>query len=210
MTPHAAGSGGEGLAARLKAATAARHRRLDAAITAARPFESRARYARFLAVQFAFHRAVDPLYADPDLAVLLPDLALRRHLPALAADLADLGVPLPAEDDLPLFAPLSAPFAVPDRAVRDRGRSAGVLYVAEGSRLGAALLLAAAAGLGLSERFGARHLAGHPDGRARHWRRFTQALDALALSAGEESRATSAADAAFAHVEELVQRFLGT
>ncbi|MBB5754886.1 biliverdin-producing heme oxygenase [Prosthecomicrobium pneumaticum] len=187
-----------GLAGHLKAATAASHHRLDAAIAAARPFESRARYARFLAVQFAFHRAVDPLYADPDLAALLPDLAGRRRLPAVAADLADLGAPPPAGEAAPLFAP-----ALP----ADRAAAAGALYVAEGSRLGAAFLLAAVAGLGLSERFGARHLAGHPDGRARHWRRFTEALDGLALGADEEARAAVAAEAAFAHVEGLVARW---
>ena len=54
--------------------------------------------------------------------------------------------------------------------------------------------------------FGARHLAGHPEGRAQHWRRFTAALDAVGLSAAEEVRATIGAEAAFARVEELVTR----
>jgi heme oxygenase len=84
----------------------------------------------------------------------------------------------------------------------------GWLYVAEGSNLGAAFLLKEAAKLGLSESFGARHLADAPEGRGLHWRRFTAALDAVALSASEEARAIASANDAFARVRALVDRFL--
>jgi protein TonB len=53
----------------------------------------------------------------------------------------------------------------------------GWLYVAEGSNLGAAFLLKEAVKLNLSGSFGARHLAGAPEGRGLHWRTFTAALD---------------------------------
>ncbi|MEN3811532.1 biliverdin-producing heme oxygenase, partial [Chromobacterium piscinae] len=61
-----------------------------------------------------------------------------------------------------------------------------------------AILYKLAGKLGLDENFGARHLAGHPDGRARHWRAFTSALDGLALDGDAEARVTAGAVAAFA------------
>lgn len=78
------------------------------------------------------------------------------------------------------------------------------LYVAEGSNLGAAFLFKAAAALGLDASFGARHLAGHPDGRAQHWREFTAALDALELDLEEDARVIAGAEAAFGRVQALV------
>ncbi len=62
----------------------------------------------------------------------------------------------------------------------------GWLYVVEGSNLGAAFLLKDAAKLGLGEEFGARHLAGAPEGRGLHWRTFTAALDEIELTEEEE------------------------
>ncbi|MDT0814963.1 biliverdin-producing heme oxygenase, partial [Staphylococcus pseudintermedius] len=82
----------------------------------------------------------------------------------------------------------------------------GWLYVAEGSNLGGSVLYKLAARLGLDRGFGARHLAAHPDGVARHWRRFTAALDGAALSAAQEEDVVAGAEAAFrrvrGHVEE--------
>ncbi|MBM7094103.1 biliverdin-producing heme oxygenase, partial [Streptomyces sp. S12] len=79
-------------------------------------------------------------------------------------------------------------------------------YVAEGSNLGGAVLYKLAAKLGLNSGFGARHLAAHPDGVARHWRGFTAALDAVTLSRSQEDEVVAGAEAAFgrvrAHVEE--------
>ena len=69
----------------------------------------------------------------------------------------------------------------------------GWLYVVEGSNLGAAFLLKDAAKLGLGEEFGARHLAGAPEGRGLHWRTFTAALDEIELTEEEERRVVSGA-----------------
>lgn len=80
----------------------------------------------------------------------------------------------------------------------------GWLYVAEGSNLGAAFLFKMARALDLDENFGARHLAGHADGRAQHWRDFTGALDTVDLDADEERRVSMGANAAFARVQALV------
>lgn len=184
-------------AKRLKAATATAHERLDQRIMAGGPFASRENYGRFLAVQHAFHSDLASLYADPRLAGFISDLAGRERLSAIGADLTDLNLPIPE----------AGPNLAPDPA--DLPEALGWLYVAEGSNLGAAFLLKMAAALGLGEVFGARHLAGHPEGRALHWRAFIAALDAVTLSEAEEARAVAGAEAAFARVHGLVERHLG-
>lgn len=191
------GSAETSRARRLKTATGAAHERLDQRIMAAQPFASRENYGRFLAMQHAFHSGLAPLYADPRLAGFISDLAARERLGAIVDDLYDLGLPVPDTQSGKAPDPADLPVAL------------GWLYVAEGSNLGAAFLLKMAAALDLGEAFGARHLAGHPEGRAQHWRAFTAALDAVALSAAEEARAVAGAEAAFAHVRDLVERHLG-
>ncbi|MFG1211706.1 biliverdin-producing heme oxygenase [Xanthobacter flavus] len=185
---------------RLKAVTHTTHDRLDKAIMAGEPFASLARYALFLKVQHGFHREIDALYFDPALDRLLPDLSGRRRVGLIEQDLADLGAEMSVAKGEPAFAP-AAPMDIPD--------ALGWLYVAEGSNLGAAFLLKAAAGLGLSESFGARHLAAAPEGRGLHWRTFTAALDALDLSEAEEAQVTAGAQAAFARVQALVADTFG-
>lgn len=190
---------GGGRAKILKERTHAAHECLDQRIMAAEPFASRSRYGRFLLVQHAFHRDIDALYDSAALDRLLPDLRGRRRLPAIGKDLADLGLLSPASTTAPVF----VPSAEPDIAI-----AFGWLYVAEGSNLGAAFLLKEAANLGLSESFGARHLAGAPEGRGLHWRTFTQALNAVELTDGEEQRVITGAVAAFARVQDLVETLL--
>ncbi|MCW0401898.1 biliverdin-producing heme oxygenase [Xanthomonas sacchari] len=185
-------------AQRLKAATAQAHTRLDRRIMAAQPFASRDNYARFLQVQYRFHCDMERIYANPVLASVVPDLAQRRRLPALVADLHDLGVALPADH---ATAPGSAGHPTQVAAL-------GWLYVAEGSNLGAAILARLAAKLGLHAQFGARHLAGHEDGRAQQWRQFVAALDRLALDAGQEQAVIAAARSAFAQVQAYVDLHL--
>ena len=186
------------LSKRLKAATGDTHERLDSRIMAAAPFASRTNYGRFLAVQYAFHRELTPLYQDPALAALLPDLSDRDRIGKIGGDLSDLDLAPPAADAPPRFVPGSI----------DRSTALGWLYVAEGSNLGAAFLLVAAERLGLSETFGARHLAPAPGGRGLHWRTFTAALDAVDLSAEEEHRVVAGANAAFGRVNALVGELL--
>ena len=183
------------LSKRLKAKTSDTNERLDQRIMAADPFKDRARYGRFLNVQQQFHRDVDALYHREDLAGLIPDLAGRRRLDAVLQDLGDLGLRPPEAVAGPRFAPGDG---------EGLATAIGWLYVVEGSNLGAAFLFKAAARLGLDETFGARHLSGHPEGRARHWRTFTAAIDAAALSVEDEARAAAAARAAFERVHGLV------
>lgn len=182
-------------AARLRETTHETHDQLDKSIMAQRPFESQARYGVFVTVQHQFHREIDALYANPVLDKLLPDLAGRRRLHLIEQDLADLRVTAPLPDAAPVFA---------SSADADMSTALGWLYVAEGSNLGAAFLLKEAQKLGLSETFGARHLAAAPEGRGLHWRTFTAALDDVNLSESEEERAIAGARAAFARVQRLV------
>lgn len=184
----------DGRASRLKAATHRAHERLDGSIMAARPFESRERYGLFLQVQHAFHREIDVLYSDPGLERLLPDLAGRRRLSDIECDLDDLGLAPSPTNPTVFEGSVDIPTAL------------GWLYVAEGSNLGAAFLLKAAAGLGLSADFGARHLAAAPEGRGLHWRTFTAALDALDLDDGADERVIAGAQSAFLRVQDWVDR----
>ncbi len=180
-------------AKRLKDATHDTHERLDKSIMAHNPFENRDRYARFLEVQHQFHRDIDALYSSRALDNLLPDLPGRRRLDLIGQDLSDLGVSAPDS--------MAAPALAIDT---DLPTALGWLYVAEGSNLGAAFLLKEARKLGLSETFGARHLAPSPEGRGLHWKTFTAALDLVKLSDTDEERVNAAARAAFARVQSLV------
>ncbi len=182
---------------RLKAATRDSHGALDARIMAGDIFASRDHFARFLRVQFRFHRDVDALYGSAALDALLPDLAERRRLNLVAQDLQDL------EQALPTL------LAAPLRADLPLAAALGWLYVAEGSNLGGAVLYKMAARLGLDAGFGARHLAAHPDGAARHWRSFTAALDSVLLTAEQEQQVIDAADAAFRSVHAHVEQEFG-
>ncbi|MBS9478321.1 biliverdin-producing heme oxygenase [Ancylobacter radicis] len=178
-------------AKRFKAATTAAHEMVDTTVMGAKPFASRENYERFLRFQYRLHRHVEPLYAAPELQDLLPGLADRSRLDPLEQDFADLGLTLPEAG----FGP-----------VLPKAEALGWLYVVEGSNMGAAFLAKDAARIGFSSAFGARHLAGHADGRGLHWRRFTAGLDAVDLTEAEEREAEAAATAAFNHVLEIVRQ----
>lgn len=177
----------------LRAATHDKHEILDKRIMQADPFGTRERYAKFLKVQFDFHTCIEIFYRDKEIEALIPDLRSRTRLDLIRQDLIDIGA--------------NPPFPQMDRDyLVDVPNALGWLYVAEGSNLGAAFLLKEAGKLGLSESFGARHLAGHIDGRGLHWRRFTEALDAAELSHDEDARMVEGARQAFDRVLALVEQ----
>ncbi|RIV82247.1 biliverdin-producing heme oxygenase [Aurantiacibacter xanthus] len=187
-------------AKRLKALTRETHDRLDKSIMAAASFATVEGYGRFVTVQYLFHRDIDALYDNTALQVLLPGLMERRRLPLIAADLTDLGLPFPHDE---------APAAFMQTSAIDIPAALGWLYVAEGSNMGAALLRKEAAKIGLSDEYGARHLAPATEGPAAHWRAFIAALDAAELSAEEEACVVAGANAAFARVQALVDARIG-
>ncbi|MEG1678708.1 MAG: biliverdin-producing heme oxygenase [Stenotrophomonas sp.] len=183
----------------LKAATHNTHDSLDKRVMAADIFASRDSFARFLRVQYRFHRDIDALYAHQGLLALIPDLAERRRLPKIARDLQDLGSDIPAHSTPLVDTDISLPNAL------------GWLYVAEGSNLGGTVLFKLARDrLQLHADFGARHLAAHADGAARHWRSFTAALDAAPLAAEQEALVVEGAREAFQSVRGYVEDELQT
>ena len=96
MNAHIAPEDGRSL--RLKAATRDSHGALDKRIMAGDIFADRSNFARFLRVQYRFHRSIDALYANPVLDALLPGLGERRRLAQVARDLQDLEQALPGAD----------------------------------------------------------------------------------------------------------------
>ena len=100
---------------------------------------------------------------DAQLTTIVPDLPARCRAEAAKADLADL------ETDVP--DPVAGAVNNPSKA-----EALGWLFVSEGSKLGAAFLIKRAVGLGLSETFGARHLAEPAGGRAEGWKASSKPL----------------------------------
>lgn len=138
------------------------HERLDALVGEFTDVES---YMRYLEGMAAFRGGVERELSNID----YPDMfgtwrpAMIHH--ELAMDLADLGRHPP---------PLQ-PFNLPV----DLDGLLGVLYVLEGSALGARLLVRRAAAIGFTDGYGARHLAAQTaDPQA--WSRFVALLDAIA------------------------------
>lgn len=181
----------------LRLATRTTHDRLDAAIMAARPFADLGRYGGLVRINAAFLALASPLYQAPALAALLPGLPARDRAAAALQDLATLGL-------MPEPAPTPAPHP------SDTAAALGWLYVAEGSRLGGAVLLSHARGLGLNPDHGARHLAPDPgQGPARHWASFCAALDAVPLDMPQRQAAVAGARTAFRTVRDLVDQIFG-
>ena len=176
------------LAERLKQETTTLHERLDTSIVGKSPFADTARYGAFVETQYRFYAVIEPLYHDETLGALIPGLASRSRLEAARLDLIDLGRAVPEV----------APVEIPDDA------RLGWLYVSEGSTLGAAFLLKAVGALGFNEEKGARHLAASPEGRGKHWREFKDAINTVTLTPEQDAAAIAGANAAFAHVQQLV------
>jgi heme oxygenase (biliverdin-IX-beta and delta-forming) len=171
---------------RLRRATAAAHARLDDLVDAAGFFVDRAGYGAYL---HATLEAREPLEAALDLAHaahLYADWPKRKIAAHLRDDLGDLGCQPPASDHSP----------VTHEALRG-GDLLGILYVLEGSALGAHVLRPRAAAIGMSPHFGARHLALQTS-RSHSWANFLQILEQTPLSADEEEDCIAAAVATFA------------
>ncbi len=184
------------LISQMRTATLPVHERLDDLVMTAEPFANRESYARLLTMQYCLQRDFEPLYHDATLKEHLSDLESRSRFTLVKQDMADLNLALPL-DEKPLALPHS-----------DLAASVGWLFVLEGSRLGAASLYRRASALGLSETFGARHLAGPAGGPAEKWRVFSQAISTLPFSGGELERALAGAIAAFEHATWLAEQYV--
>lgn len=149
-------------------------------------FASRASYVRYLATMHGVRSTLERALDCSGAARIYPCWPSRRIAGRLADDLRDLGVE-------------PAPFARMDaQAVQalDEARMLGLLYVLEGSALGARLLARAADAAGYSAAFGARHLhAQTADPFA--WRSLVAILDAADLDPAGEAACIRAATDAF-------------
>ncbi|MGN8346059.1 biliverdin-producing heme oxygenase [Pseudomonas sp. SMV71] len=177
---------------RLNQITHEPHSRLDALVKAHAPFETLAGYARFVVAQYLFQWELMALYNDAQLSSLIPDLPARCRAEAARADLADLDTEIPP--------PVAGAVKNPTQA-----EALGWLFVSEGSKLGAAFLIKRAVGLGLSETFGARHLAEPAGGRAEGWKTFTRTLDSLVFTPQQEAEADKGALDAFNRFTVLLE-----
>ena len=178
---------------RLNQITHEPHSKLDALVKAHAPFETQANFARFVVAQYLFQSELVALYNDAQLTTIVPDLPARCRAEAAKADLADL------ETDVP--DPVAGAVNNPSKA-----EALGWLFVSEGSKLGAAFLIKRAVGLGLSETFGARHLAEPAGGRAEGWKSFVKTLDSLEFSTQEEAEIEQAAVDAFNRFTVLLEQ----
>jgi heme oxygenase (biliverdin-IX-beta and delta-forming) len=162
--------------AAFRSETAEPHAALERVVGA---IETAPSYARYLKGLHAFRAPVEAAFDGFDWSGF-GDWRPTQIAQALAQDLADLGLdPVPSRH-VPVIA--------------DRDSAFGVLYVLEGSSLGAKLIYRDALRLGLSKENGARHLEIQATG-VETWRGYLALLDADQQL--DLPRAVLAANAAF-------------
>ena len=151
-----------GLRAALFEATQDIHRALDARvalISAPATFGGASGYGVYLGSTWAFRRSVEEVMARMQARDAALGWSAQMILPEIDLDLCDLSLPAPVELHRLL------------EVETDRSSFAGVLYVIEGSSLGARVLSRRAASLGFGPAYGARHLARQVAEPGR-WQRF--------------------------------------
>ncbi len=131
---------------RLKSATEPHHRRLDALSDEFAMFASVSSYRDYLAATLASRSHLEAMLSASQIDALVPNWNRICIVPQLREDLSDVG------DNDPTGGEATG-------MVIDRGALIGILYVLEGSGLGASILFKRAIKLGMSATFGARHLA---------------------------------------------------
>jgi heme oxygenase len=143
---------------KLRHASSALHHQLD---TSLGEFTSRSDYSNYVQRTHRFRQAVEHALSRASIT----DWQLDPISDLATGDLADLGIGSLAQADM---------------ASRGWTRSEyfGALYVIEGSSLGARLLYRRAQALGMTESFGARHLA-HQAADHGRWRRFLEILETV-------------------------------
>lgn len=181
------------LSQRLKTETASEHERMHQLMGQADVFATPEKYAQFTLSQYYFQQEIESLFDKDDVADLIPDLEIRGRSQQALLDLQDLSVE-PQGSELH-SKNVTLPAAL------------GWIYVSEGSTLGAAFLFKEAQNrLGFSTEFAARNLAAYPEGRAKVWKRFVQALDDAQYSKEQQDQVIQGALDAFAYFGDALEQ----
>jgi len=176
---------------RLRRATQSAHARLDTLIEDMGFLQDPSRYGRYLGATWAARKPAElALHASAADGVYAawPE---RSVCHALGQDIVDVTAALPRET-LSWAAPLSP------------GQALGVLYVLEGSALGARLLEQRAAAIGMTPTFGARHMA-RQTAQPKAWAAFVEILDDTALDLDDDALCIAAATDTFHAFEQAFQ-----
>lgn len=144
-------------------------------------FTSVETYGNYLAALAGFRNAAEPWVEERATRPELGGWRPMRVRGEISADLADLGL-------------MAVPADMPTMS-NDIATLTGVLYVLEGSALGARVLVGRAQALGLTDRFGARHLSALAS-ETQSWRSFLNVLETI--EPFDTAHAVTAANATFA------------
>lgn len=183
----------QSLSYRLKHETASEHERMHQLMAKADVFSSQEQYGKFTLSQYYFQKEIENLFDKEGIAELIPDLGIRGRSDKALQDLSDLNIQ-PQGQSLQ-----TEHIKLPE--------ALGWIYVSEGSTLGAAFLFKEAQKkLGLSESYAARNLAAYPEGRAKVWKRFVEALDDSGFDQKLQNRVVQGALDAFEYFgQALIQ-----
>ena len=173
----------------LRRATAAAHRKLDALIDGAGLLNSRARYEDYLRATWAARWPDEQALELSNVGELYTAWPHRRLCAFLSEDLFDVSHARPVDPA----------WVLPGRLCK--ARSLGVLYVLEGSALGARVLAPRAAAIGMTACFGARHLA-HQTSQPSAWAAFIDLLTRTPMTGPDEELCVAAALATFERYEQ--------
>lgn len=179
---------GEPMRARLRAATENSHAALDAKLEPL--FDRGAKgYSEFLRISARGVLPLERALEEAGVGMILPDWALRSRASALRKDMAELGIPAPPSEDV--------------RLPSDEAYLFGILYVLEGSRLGAKLLTQRVDVSGDERMRAASRYLRHGEG-VDLWQTFLERLEANRSVRAAPDRAIKGALAAFAAFDPLL------
>lgn len=176
---------------RLREATGPQHLRAEAVAGMLGATSTVPGYRRFLRAMHGFHRAVEAGLAASGDPCVLAQWPPAANAALIGADLAAMGeVPPPGLAALDADGP---------------GATLGVLYVVEGSSVGARMLLPAVRAIGDGAAVATRFLQAHA-GDATRWRRYQALLCDTPLDADQEQALDASARAAFAAVVRHLEK----
>lgn len=174
---------------KLRQATDAAHRSLDAQFGRF-DLTSLGGYRRFLSASAAALLPLEAALGDAGVARIMADWPRRSRRAAILSDLARLDALLPPLCDVPALS---------------RTHALGVLYVLEGSRLGAKFLLRALEGCRDPVIAGATSYLAHGAGE-RLWPTFLEALERQSVTPDAEADVIAGAQLAFATFRDAATR----